>query len=211
MADTTRRYLALGDSYTIGEGVPVDARWPMVMARRLRDDGMAVDDPEIIAVTGWTTDELAAGMDAATLEPPYDLVSLLIGANNQYRGRDVANYHHEFATLLERAIGLAGGAAGQVLVVSIPDWGVTRFAHDTRRDSQVIAAELNAFNAAARKLAQGSGAAWADITPVSRRCGDDTTMLAGDGLHPSGRQYAAWTDVILPLAQQCLARQERIS
>ncbi len=198
------RFLALGDSYTIGEGVPEAARWPVALARQLREDGIAIDDPEIVAVTGWTTDELAAGMDAATFDPPYDLVTLLVGVNNQYRGRDLANYREEFAVLLGRAAALAGGDAGRVLVVSIPDWGVTRFARGESRDGAVIAAELDAFNAAACHEAKVAGAGWADITPVSRACGDDPAMLADDGLHPSGRQYASWAEVITPLARNIL-------
>lgn len=199
------RFLALGDSYTIGEGVPADARWPVVVARQLRAAGIAIDDPQIVAITGWTTDELDAGMDAATFEPPCDLVTLLIGVNNQYRGRDLANYRDEFTVLLGRAIVLAGGDAGRVLVVSIPDWGVTRFARENGRDGKTIAAELDAFNAIARHEAEAAGAQWADITPVSRQCADADGMLADDGLHPSGRQYALWAEVITPLARHILS------
>src|SRR4029077_1522375 len=113
------RYLALGDSYTIGEGVAPEGRWPVQLAGRLRAEGVAIDDPEIIATTGWTTDELSAAMDAAKLSPPYDFVTLLIGVNNQYRGRSVANYRAEFSALLSRAIALAGERANHVVVVSI--------------------------------------------------------------------------------------------
>lgn len=201
MNDASARFLALGDSYTIGEGVPATSRWPAVVVQQLRSDGIHIDDPEIIAVTGWTTDELAAGMDAATFAPPYDLVTLLIGVNNHYRGRDAGNYHTQFASLLERAVALAGGKAGQVLVVSIPDWGVTRFARTENRNSARIAAELNAFNADAQAQAGARGAHWVDITPTSRRCGDAPDMLAEDGLHPSGAQYALWAKHITPTAR----------
>ncbi len=199
-----RRFLALGDSYTIGEGVPATTCWPCVVARRLQADGVAVDEPQIVAVTGWSTDELATGMETATFRPPYALVTLLVGVNNQYRGRDLPNYRDEFATLLARAVTLAGNDGGRVLGVSIPDWGVTRFAKVEERDARRIGAELDAFNAAARGMVEGVGGCWADITPVSRRCGDARDMLADDGLHPSARQYALWADVITPLVHRML-------
>lgn len=198
------RFLALGDSYTIGEGVPAATRWPCVVTARLRARGLALEDPRIIAVTGWSTDELAAGIEAAALQPPWDLVTLLIGVNNQYRGRDLDNYDAEFGALLRRAVGLAGGRAGRVVGVSIPDWGVTRFARVEERDGARIGAELDAFNAAARTRVQTAGAHWADVTPVSRRCGEAADMLADDGLHPSAAQYAAWSDVIAPVAEAAL-------
>lgn len=199
------RYLALGDSYTIGEGVEPAQRWPLQLAQRLRDDGIALDDPQIVATTGWTTDELSAGMDAATLAPPYDLVSLSIGVNNQYRGRDLENYRHEFAALLRRAIALAGLRAERVIVVSIPDWGATRFGHESGRDTAVIARELDAFNAINREEARRLQIAWADVSAISREVGTDVTQLADDGLHPSGRQYASWLSPILPLVRAALS------
>ena len=199
------RYLALGDSYTIGEGVEPAQRWPLQLAQRLRDDGIALDDPQIVATTGWTTDELSAGMDAATLEPPYDFVSLSIGVNNQYRGRDPENYRREFAALLQRAIALAGQRANRVIVVSIPDWGVTRFGRESGRDTAAIARELDAFNAINREEAQRLEVAWADVCAISRRAGSDAAQLADDGLHPSGRQYTGWLATILPLARAALS------
>jgi len=143
------RYLALGDSYTIGESVAPEARWPAQLAQSLRAAGIAVGDPRIIATTGWTTDELDAAIDAAQPASDFDLVSLLIGVNNQYRGRDLENYRVEFRALLERAIALSGGDARHVLVVSIPDWGVTRFGAKSGRNTAQIAREIDAFNAAA--------------------------------------------------------------
>ncbi len=198
------RFLALGDSYTIGEGVPPATRWPCVVAARLRARGLALDDPRIVAVTGWSTDELAAGIEAAAPRPPWDLVTLLIGVNNQYRGRDLDNYDDEFGTLLQRAVGLAGGRANRVVGVSIPDWGVTRFARVEERDGARIGADLDAFNAAAQARVRSAGARWADVTPVSRHCGEAPDMLADDGLHPSAAQYAVWADVIAPVAEAAL-------
>jgi lysophospholipase L1-like esterase len=198
------RYLALGDSYTIGEGVEDAGRWPMQLAARLRDAGIAIADPRIIATTGWTTDELAAAMDAAEPLGDWDFVSLLIGVNNQYRGRAVDEYVGEFHRLLRRAIALAGGRAGRVLVLSIPDWGVTPFAFASGRDRQVIADDLDAYNAAAGDLCAAEGVAFVDITGISRD-GGAPEMLADDGLHPSVAQYARWTAAALPVARRLLA------
>jgi lysophospholipase L1-like esterase len=199
------RYLALGDSYTIGEGVAEDSRWPVQLARALRGEGIAFDDPDIIAATGWTSDELDAAIDTAQPADDYDLVSLLIGVNNQYRGRAVDEYRHQFAALLERAIGFAGGRSERVLVLSIPDWGATRFGRDSGRDLAVIADELDAYNDAARGICATRGVAFVDITPVSRDRGTQPEMLADDGLHPSAAMYARWTQLALPVARRLLA------
>ena len=201
----TISYLALGDSYSIGEGVAVDGRWSMQLAQGLRDCGIAMANPRIIATTGWTTDELSAAMDAAEPLGEWDFVSLLIGVNNQYRGRSVEDYASEFAVLLLRAIALAGGRADRVLVLSIPDWGVTPFAIQSGRDRIRIADELDACNAAARDACAARGIAFVDITVASRECADAPAMLAADGLHPSAAQYAAWTRLALPVAHRLLA------
>lgn len=181
-------FLALGDSYTIGEKVDSAARWPVQLVGTLRGAGLAVDDPRIIARTGWTTDELSAGIDKAGVTGTYSLVSLLIGVNNQYRGRPLEEYRTQFRALLDRAIGYAGGDAARVIVLSIPDWGVMPFAEG--RDRAKIAREIDQFNATARAEVDHSGAQWVDITPVSRQQHAD--WAASDGLHPSGAQYAAW-------------------
>jgi lysophospholipase L1-like esterase len=194
-------YLALGDSYTIGEDVPADQRWPVQLAQTLRRDGIAIDDPQIVAVTGWTTDELSAGMDQAELAARYDLVSLLIGVNNQYRGRSADEYRDQFRTLLLRAVSLAGKRPERVLVVSIPDWGVTPFGHNSGRDLQHIAAELDTFNEIAREEATGAGTHFINITGISR---DHANLVAADGLHPAGAQYSLWTKAIEPAAQAAL-------
>jgi lysophospholipase L1-like esterase len=193
--------LALGDSYTIGEAVAAHERWPAVLAQRLRHSGTPIDEPQIVAVTGWTTDELAQGMDTAVLLPPYDLVTLQIGVNNQYRGRPADDYRAQFAGLLERAIALAGDRAARVVVASIPDWGVTRFASEQGRDRARIAAELDAYNALARAESERAGARFVDITGISRQ---HPELLADDGLHPSAAQYALWVEAIEPAARAAL-------
>lgn len=197
------RYLALGDSYTIGEGVPDAGRWPAQLALALRAQGHALGEPRYVARTGWTTDELATAMDAEDFAPPYDLVSLLVGVNNQYRGRDAGQYQREFAALLERAIGLAGGRSGRVFVLSIPDWGVTPFAAGSDRDPVQVARELDAYNALALAECRRLGIAFVDITPLSR--GAARAELAGDGLHPSAAQYARWAALAEPVAAALLA------
>jgi len=188
-------FLALGDSYTIGEGVTAAERWPVQLAARLRAEGIDVDDPQIIATTGWTTDELSAAMDAASFTLPYALVTLLIGVNNQYRGRGVDQYREQFRDLLQRAIRLAGGKPAHVIAVSIPDWGVTPFAAREGRDGARIGREIDAFNAVARRAIDAAGAHWIDVTMISR--GPETRgELVADGLHPSGLQYTRWVEAI---------------
>ncbi len=196
------RFLALGDSYTIGEAVAPEERWPERLAARLREEGFDLAPPEIVAVTGWTTDELGAGIDAADPQGPYALVSLLIGVNNQYRRHDLDTYRDEFRALLRRAVAFAGEKAGRVLVVSIPDWAATPFAEDDDRSAAQITAEIDAYNAVARAVAGAVGARFVDVTPLSRT--DDPAFVAADGLHPSGAQYAAWTEHILPAARAAL-------
>ena len=200
------RFLALGDSYTIGEGVAPDAGWPAQLARRLRALGYRIADPDIIATTGWTTDELAAAMERHAFTPPYALVSLLIGVNNQYRGRALDDYQTGFEGLLARAIELAGNDPHHVVAVSIPDWGVTRYAAREGRDAAGIGRDIDAFNAAARRIALACGVAFVDVTAASREAGDAPAMLVEDGLHPSAAQYAEWTDRILPAARAVLDR-----
>ncbi len=196
------RFLALGDSYTIGESVEYDGRWPVQLASLLRSDGIPVDDPLIIATTGWTTDELNKGIDNAKPEGTYDLVSLLIGVNNQYRGRSAEEYREELKALLQRAITFAGGRTAHVIVLSIPDWGVTPFAVD--RDRAKIAREIDQFNAINKEEALKSGSYYVDVTPVSRRAIVDPALVASDGLHPSAKMYAEWTKLVFPIAKDVL-------
>jgi len=201
------RYLALGDSYTIGESVYESERWPNQLARLISSSpqfgasGRGVDIT-LIARTGWTTDELWEGIQAHELQPPYDLVSLLIGVNNQYRGRDIEEYRAQFVFMLDKSIEYAGGEADRVIVLSIPDWGVTPFA--AGRDSRQIAAEIDRFNAVNRQETARAGAHYVDVTPISREAVHDPALIAGDGLHPSGKMYAVWAELALPVVLEIL-------
>ena len=202
-----RRFLALGDSYTIGEGVAPADRWPAKLQASLADAGIELAPPEIIATTGWTTGELLAGIAAAAPAGPFELVSLLIGVNNQYRGGLLGEYRAEFRKLLDRAITLAGGRARRVLVLSIPDWSVTPFA--AGRDRDAVAAQLDRFNDVARRETAERRAAWVDVTPVSRRQGHLPEYLAADGLHPSARMYGEWVRLVEPAALAALGIAKR--
>ncbi len=197
------KFLALGDSYTIGESVFPSERWPVQLVTLLRARGIALEDPEIIAKTGWTTDELMEGIIRATPLPPYELVSLLIGVNNQYRGWSQEAYREEFAELLEQAIDFAAGDPKRVLVLSIPDWGVTPFgARDIRgRTPAQISAEIAAFNTINREETERLGAHYVDITPISQGAADDLALLAPDQLHPSGKMYALWAEEVFAVLE----------
>jgi lysophospholipase L1-like esterase len=192
------RYLSLGDSYTIGASVAPTERWPVQLAAQLRANGLIVTEPLIIARTGWTTDELMAGIERQQPQGPFDLVSLLIGVNDQYRGRSDDAYRRQLRQLLHSAITYAGGHPAHVIVLSIPDWSVTPFAAGQPRAA--IAAAIDHFNAINRQEAAQAGAHYVDVTPVSRQALQDASLLATDGLHPSGKMYTQWVELVLPTA-----------
>ncbi|MBE2290168.1 MAG: SGNH/GDSL hydrolase family protein [Chitinophagaceae bacterium] len=185
-------YLALGDSYTIGEQVPASDNFPNQTTRLLRSSGIEVVDPVIIATTGWTTDELAASIREHNIRDTFSFVTLLIGVNNQYRGRSIENYEEEFLQLLHTAIGFAGNNTNRVFVLSIPDWGVTPFAAD--RDRAKVASEIDAYNASCRRITLTNGCHHLDITDSTRLHGNDAEYLVADELHPSGKEYAIWAE-----------------
>ena len=189
-------FLALGDSYTIGEAVEENERWPVQLSARLGEDGIAINAPLIIAKTGWTTDELQEGIAKADVSGTYDLVTLLIGVNNQYREYPISQYEKEFGELLDQAIGFAGGDPARVFVVSIPDYGVTPFSKVNGLDPDKIATELDAYNAMAQTIAESKKVSFTDITPGSRLAADDGSLVAADGLHPSGKMYTQWVDAV---------------
>ncbi len=187
-----RRMLAIGDSYTIGEGVSPEERWPVQLVKRLRERGLDVSEPAIVAKTGWTVDELSAGLDAVKMTGRFDLVTLLIGVNDQYRGRSAESYRTPFVAMLQRAIGFAGGNPKHVVVLSIPDWGVTPFA--AKRDRAQIAQQLTEFNAVNRRETTKAGARYVDIWQIAKAMGTDPNLVVKDGLHPSGAMYRAWAE-----------------
>ena len=198
----TISYLALGDSYTIGEGAAATDRWPMQLAALARPQGLALAEPDIIARTGWTTAELQEAIRAADNHKIYGLVSLLIGVNNQYRCQSVALYRTEFRSLLATAIGFAGGQARHVVVLSIPDWGQTPFAEG--RDRAQIAQEIDQFNQVAHEECQHADVAFVDITPLTRAAAGDDKQFTADGLHYTGAQMHGWAARALPVVQQLL-------
>ena len=191
---STYSYLALGDSYTIGEQVRIHESFPYQTVQLLRKNNLSFYSPEIVAVTGFTTDELHTLIDETKLLPQYDFVSLLIGVNNQYRGRSVENFAEEFEGLLQRAIVFVGENANSVFVLSIPDWGVTPFAAD--RYSTKIAEEIDAFNAVCESVSKKYKTHFINITSQQRQDGSKEDFLATDKLHPSGKEYTKWAALL---------------
>jgi lysophospholipase L1-like esterase len=197
------RFLALGDSYTIGEGVSEDERWPNQLVTMLRARGVDITDLRIVARTAWTADELADAIDEEKPRGPFDLVTLMVGVNDQYRSRPVGMFAPEYEKLLRRARGFAGGKAARTIAISIPDWGATPYAAERDRDR--IAREIAVYNDRSRELAARAGAAWVDVTPSSRATLDDSSLVTADGLHPSGAMYTRWAELILPRALDVLS------
>jgi lysophospholipase L1-like esterase len=196
------RFLALGDSYTIGQSVEIDERWPVQLVKALKPDGYDTVELEIIARTGWTTSELAGGIEDEDPQGPYDLVGLLIGVNNQYRGQNPETYRIEFNELLQQAIGFAGNSKDRVIVVSIPDYSVTPFA--ARLDTAKIADEIDLFNAINKTETLEAEVEYVNVTPISRAAKYNPDLIASDGLHPSGLMYTQWVELIHPVALEIL-------
>ena len=196
-------YLALGDSYTIGESVDAADRYPVQAVSLLNQtDHLPCQDPDIIAVTGWTTGNL---LDALAMEKPaptYRIVSLLIGVNNQFQGRSQSEYRGQFALLLEKSIELAGNHPSHVIVLSIPDYSVTPFGRS--RDTALIAAQIDSFNVINRELALAYKVNYIDVTAESRKAAGDPTLIAGDGLHFSGKEYGNWARMMEPVLKGIL-------
>lgn len=187
-------YLALGDSYTIGESVSEPERWPNQLVSALSQKGVMVSTPKIIATTGWRTDNLKDAIVKAKLESSYDLVSLLIGVNNQYQGKPADEYAREFEDLLKMAIQLAQGKSSNVFVVSIPDYGYTPFGVSKK---ETISKQIDEFNQINKRIAEEYQVAYYNITDISRLGLKDPALVASDKLHPSGKMYALWTERIL--------------
>jgi lysophospholipase L1-like esterase len=195
-------YLALGDSYTIGQSVGESERYPVQLAAQLEQAGYDIGHVRIIAKTGWTTDELKSAIASSNLsaDSTFSMVSLLIGVNNQYRGRSVEAYKPEFQALLDQAIAFAGGKKERVFVVSIPDYAFTPFGNGSTSISQGI----DEYNAANKAITEAAGIRYFDITPISREGLNDPTLVASDGLHPSGKQYSQWVGNMLEGVKELL-------
>ncbi|MFN8285388.1 MAG: SGNH/GDSL hydrolase family protein [Chitinophagales bacterium] len=207
MASKRYTLLCLGDSYTIGESVAEKDRFPEKTVELLYEKGIEFNQPDIIAKTGWTTDELASVIKERNLKGPYSFVTLLIGVNNQYRQRNLNNYRKEFAELLHTAIDYAGGNKNHVVVISIPDWGVTPFvAQDAKqRTGEQIGREIDEFNAVNKEEAAKAGVHYIDITAHSRLAAKDEALIANDGLHPSGKMYLHWASELSKLITNILS------
>lgn len=191
---TERKFLALGDSYTIGESVSENERWPVQLAKKLREKGQSIGEPLIIATTGWRTDDLMNAVNKAHLKNEYDLVSLLIGVNNQYQGKSSEQYVIEFEDLLKTAIQLAKGKKENVFVVSIPDYGYTPFGKPKQAE---ISEALDRFNDINKRITEKAGIKYINITDISRQGIQQPELVADDGLHPSGKMYRLWVDRIV--------------
>ncbi|RYY58879.1 MAG: SGNH/GDSL hydrolase family protein [Chitinophagaceae bacterium] len=189
-------YLALGDSYTIGQSVGETERFPYLLTTRLADSGLRVGNLRYIARTGWTTDELQAAIAAEGAAGTWDVVTLLIGVNDQYRGRDTASYAPRFTQLLQTAITLAGGRPARVFVLSIPDYSATPFV--AAADKARVSRAIDDFNAVNRRITEAYGVRYTDITPDSRLAAADPGLLASDNLHYSAREHAIWAEKLLP-------------
>lgn len=195
-------YLALGDSYTIGESVSARENFPNQTVELLRSAGYNFKDPVIVAKTGWTTGDLTNEISKGPISSTYDFVTLLIGVNNQYRGRSAEDYKAEFENLLQTSIQFADGKTNQVIVLSIPDWGVTPFA--TGRDRKQIAVEIDTYNSIIKSVSNKSRVHYVDITPGTRETETDQTLLARDGLHPSGKEYSRWAQQVYTIISNVL-------
>ena len=193
-------FLALGDSYTIGQNVQEQERFPAQTAAQLQKDYFSVANLQYIATTGWTTIDLQAAIAQQNPSGPFSVVTLLIGVNDQYQHMDTAGYRVRFAQLLQTAITLAGNRVARVFVLSIPDYSVTPFGGGSTRIKQ----EIDAFNAINKQITLAAGVAYVNITDISRQAATDQSLTADDGLHPSGKQYALWAKVLAPVIEKAL-------
>lgn len=190
------RYLALGDSYTIGQSVAETERFPYLTAANLRTTGVSIADPDYIATTGWTTQNLLNAINQQSVGT-YDIVSLLIGVNDQYQHLDTAGYRNRFTLLLDKAIALAGNSSNHVFVLSIPDYSATPFV--AAESKAYVHTEIDAFNAINKEITLRRNIAYIDITPLTREVATDKTLLASDGLHYSGKEHQKWADALAPV------------
>ena len=193
----TSKFLALGDSYTIGQSVEISERWPVQFLKELKINTSAIDTLQIIAQTGWRVDQLKEAMNSSNLEPPYGLVSLLIGVNNQFQGQDAVEFRPEFIEILEKSLKLVENRTERLFVVSIPDWGASPYGFGVDRTK--VSKEIDEFNSVVKEESEKRGLRYFDITAISRRALIDKTLIASDELHPSGKMYKLWVDKMIPV------------
>ncbi len=193
----TSKFLALGDSYTIGQSVEISERWPVQFLKELKTNTNAIDTLQIIAQTGWRVDQLKEAMNNSNLEPPYGLVSLLIGVNNQFQGQDAVGFRPEFIEILEKSLKLVENRTERLFVVSIPDWGSSPYGKTLNRIQ--ISKEIDDFNSVLKEESEKRGIRYFNITTISRTALTDDSLIASDGLHPSGKMYKLWVDKMIPV------------
>ena len=198
------QYLALGDSYTIGESVAQQQTFPFLLAAELKAKNKLEVTPTVIARTGWTTGELQAAVDKAEPSTDYDFVTLLIGVNNQYRGMSLKQYEREFTVLLDQAIVCAKSKKEKVVVISIPDYGCTPYGAGSK---ERIGREIDEFNRVNKRVSFKKGVHYVDITPVSKLAATQSGLVAADGLHPSAEMYKLWVELLIPEVQHLLEKQ----
>lgn len=201
-SDSLKTYLALGDSYTIGQSVPENARFPAQTVSILRQHGIRINDPVYIAQTGWTTLALQQEINFQNPSPNFDVVSLLIGVNDQYQRLDTGGYATRFTELLNKAIQLAKGKKSNVFVLSIPDYSVTPFV--SLSDKSRVSMEIDWFNSINKRITQLNGISYTDITPSTRLAANNPSLIANDNLHPSGTEYRKWADLLVPKMKMVL-------
>jgi len=202
MNDTAKKYLALGDSYTIGQSVGETERFPAQTVALLRQQNIKIKDPEYIAITGWTTANLMSAINSQNPKGPYAAVTLLIGVNDQYQGVDTATYRTRFTQLLNKVVELAGAKKTNVFVLSIPDYSVTPFVPTA--DKERVRKEIDIFNSINKQITLQNNIAYVDITPSTREGATNPSLIAGDGLHPSGLEYKKWAEMLAPVMKQVL-------
>lgn len=199
---TDVKYLALGDSYTIGQSVHESERFPAQTVRLLRDQNIDISDPQYIATTGWTTANLISAIHLENPAKDFDIVTLLIGVNDQYQHRDTTGYREGFSELLNTAVDLAAGQKRGVFVLSIPDYSATPFVAES--DKARVSMQIDQFNAINKEVTLQNGVSYVDITPSTRQAASDPSLTANDGLHPSGTEYAVWASMLAPLIKRVL-------
>lgn len=195
-----KTYLALGDSYTIGESVSQEDSFPYQLASGLNNFGLKTNVPRIIAITGWTSSNLIAGLEKAEITQKFDIVTLLIGVNNQYRQQSLECYRHDFVYLLNQAISHSSKGKSSVFVLSIPDWSATPFGQ--QYDAMKISKRIDEFNTVNKQVSVCAGVHYINITPSSRLAATDQRLTARDGLHPSSKMYSEWVKNLLPLVKK---------